>query len=1728
MSRRSPGIAMALLVVLASRGPAQEDALCALLLDVNAARGERREALLVRAGEHAKGLVERLRAERLPQPLRPLACEALSRSPEGRRALIDVVEQLGLSSPAEVLQALGKVAATADADGQVALDGLLDLLTQSCASAERPHLAVLATALGESGSASAAPALAEGLCTEPSQLRPFAEALLALGQVQPAATTESLLTAASDLELPVEHRAWVHVVLGELGSPGAVDALSAALDEAVRTGAASPAEQAAALALGKIATPAANQALLSVEARAAEPLRTWAIEALAGSVNAPQAPDLVRKLQGRVSQVRVAEGEGPTLDAFLGTLRVLTGRPGASYAELREAPALVPAAYVQVAEPEPAVTWVDGVLLALVLALPLAIRAWVLRRAERRGEAGAGGGAAALATLLLVGLGQVSRGQAQGAVHELLRDVDTRVVAGDELQQRLMDLRHSDLQELARSLEHLPRPEVLRALAAIRGGEELLLEIARAPGARNVALEALGECATERALEPLFDLMMEADAADQERTGRAFSQVLMRANGGEASRWRAALRCLVADTLHQPQGAGFEAGARALATLVDVDGWRAADDLRAALLGPLRRQALNLLAGLPLDDGEAVGAGRELVQPVVLDIVRAPDSGAVDHALALQALGVWGDQECLGELLTALEGESEAVQANARRALERLTGEKLESVEGWRRFVGSASWRSDRMDALLAALDDRTVTGRARDQAIRAVGKLRDPRAIELLLRLLEQRPPEQDALSACVALAYLSDDRALNPLDHVANDPGSGASNALRERAAWAWRAIRGERPGDGGPPGSWSGIGTSTAAANQALSFARERASAARPTAPSRPAAAAAPPSRFPVRLLLLGVAVLLVAIGTAAAVNEVRSEEQKRARGHRLFRAQERHFTREVTERIALIERNEADPESKKHGKPAHAAQAKPRALEPVMTAGGRLRLLEDLRARLEQDMTDVEFASWTRVLQELEKAMPDARTRQARMSLVAIGLRRRAGQSVDESVENLWRTVMDQVRSDAERAAAVMDVAAIDRRKADVQAEIESMKARLELLEHELAWVEAVTPAVVAAAPTPVEAAPEPAAPVQVSNEQELVEAAPRSVLIRPSGRLLKPSSGRLTALCDEAGHVSWQAAPQTSKESRPAADSSRMQPPSGRLIARSSARFKALGSQPPVQQAAEPPRAAEPPCLDVKSLPLAGLPKDEPSTQVDDPTTQAIFQAGSAELQALADIVDPEEAPAAASDAGETVALGLGLTMPLTAELQALGHLVDPDEPSEFEAMRAAAEAADDAPAEERPVARAEAAPSVVEEEPAVEDAPAVSANPAPAMDQVMDEAALGQGLMMPLTADLQTLGDLVDPDEPAAAVEEPEAETAPEQGARVDDPQSTTGLAQPGSAELQFLAGLVDPEDPPTLLPGQESSAAATPEALALGRGMLAPATAELKALAELVDPDESPGAPAIPPGEFKLLRPLGRGSQASVWEAVGHDGERVAIKLLPIHAGEASTRRFIREAELATELDSPYIVKVHGLRTTRDDRGYLVMDLVKGTSLAERLGRSALAMPEVLRLADHMARALVAAADKGVVHRDITPHNVLLSVDGTARLTDFGIGKQEGAETGLTRSGASMGTLPYMAPEQVVDAKSVTLKVDIYSCAATLYHAVTGRPILVPEQFQTLHMSLEETVRTWIRARPRPTSLRRDCPPELEALLDEMLHEDPAERPSAREVLRSVERLRRKMVPTA
>jgi eukaryotic-like serine/threonine-protein kinase len=213
-----------------------------------------------------------------------------------------------------------------------------------------------------------------------------------------------------------------------------------------------------------------------------------------------------------------------------------------------------------------------------------------------------------------------------------------------------------------------------------------------------------------------------------------------------------------------------------------------------------------------------------------------------------------------------------------------------------------------------------------------------------------------------------------------------------------------------------------------------------------------------------------------------------------------------------------------------------------------------------------------------------------------------------------------------------------------------------------------------------------------------------------------------------------------------------------------------------------------------------------------------------------------------------------------------------------------------------------------------------------------------------------------------------------------------------------------------------------------------------------------VVPVEEMPGLQTI--GGYDLVAKIAEGGMGTVYKGRRQlTGEIVAIKIVPPHllTNPVFLKRFEQEYSATKEIDHPNIVRT--IEFGREGNApYLVMEYVEGESLGQRLERTPrFAEREAIQLISQVAQGLHKAHKKGLVHRDVKPDNILITPDGLAKLTDFGLIKEIETDLNLTRTGRGLGTPHFMAPEQFRNAKNADVRCDIYSLAATLYQMVTG-----------------------------------------------------------------------------
>jgi serine/threonine protein kinase len=262
--------------------------------------------------------------------------------------------------------------------------------------------------------------------------------------------------------------------------------------------------------------------------------------------------------------------------------------------------------------------------------------------------------------------------------------------------------------------------------------------------------------------------------------------------------------------------------------------------------------------------------------------------------------------------------------------------------------------------------------------------------------------------------------------------------------------------------------------------------------------------------------------------------------------------------------------------------------------------------------------------------------------------------------------------------------------------------------------------------------------------------------------------------------------------------------------------------------------------------------------------------------------------------------------------------------------------------------------------------------------------------------------------------------------------------------------------------------------------------------------------------------GPYRLLKKLGEGGMGVVYEAVHQGiGHHVAIKLLAPQFNSQSeyVSRFLNEARAAAAIDHPGIVQVIDSGRLQDGSTYLIMELLKGESLAARVQSGEQPLFHVLYIGWQIASALAAAHTAGIVHRDLKPHNVMLIPDPMVltgervKILDFGIAKLAHAGHDATRSNVIMGTPRYMSPEQCRGAARVDDKSDVYSLGVILFEMLAGRPLFEPETpngYLFLHV---------IEPPPRLRTVAPEVPEQVAALVQQLLAKQPDARPTMQQV---------------
>ena len=265
----------------------------------------------------------------------------------------------------------------------------------------------------------------------------------------------------------------------------------------------------------------------------------------------------------------------------------------------------------------------------------------------------------------------------------------------------------------------------------------------------------------------------------------------------------------------------------------------------------------------------------------------------------------------------------------------------------------------------------------------------------------------------------------------------------------------------------------------------------------------------------------------------------------------------------------------------------------------------------------------------------------------------------------------------------------------------------------------------------------------------------------------------------------------------------------------------------------------------------------------------------------------------------------------------------------------------------------------------------------------------------------------------------------------------------------------------------------------------------------------------------------YRIDARLGEGGSAMVFKVMDLElNEPVAIKLFrPSLQTDQLVARFKMELSLSRQLNHPNIVRLFDMGQHEGWR-YITLELLYGEDVATLLKKFPKGLPLQVGISilEQAASGLQAAHDRGVIHRDVKPQNLFVTREGSVKLMDFGIAKKEHTP-GVTVEGMMAGTPEFMSPEQINGFSNVTFQTDIYSLGATAYAMFTGAPPFESPKLMELLMAHVNT------APPPPRARNPALPPELEALILNLLQKDPAQRlATCRDVVGAAQQLRMKL----
>jgi serine/threonine protein kinase len=253
--------------------------------------------------------------------------------------------------------------------------------------------------------------------------------------------------------------------------------------------------------------------------------------------------------------------------------------------------------------------------------------------------------------------------------------------------------------------------------------------------------------------------------------------------------------------------------------------------------------------------------------------------------------------------------------------------------------------------------------------------------------------------------------------------------------------------------------------------------------------------------------------------------------------------------------------------------------------------------------------------------------------------------------------------------------------------------------------------------------------------------------------------------------------------------------------------------------------------------------------------------------------------------------------------------------------------------------------------------------------------------------------------------------------------------------------------------------------------------------------------------------GTLRLVRKIADGGMGSVWIAEHLVlGTEVAVKFMsgPWAAVPSARARFLREARMTANIDSPHVVRVLDCRHNEADEPYLVLELLHGETLEQRVRRHGpLSVFEVVEIVAQTCEALAATHEAGIVHRDLKPENVFLVAGPTTfvKLLDYGVAKPMKRDDCLDVDRLPAGTPQYMSPEHMFEPETTDVRSDLFSLAAVAYFALTRRTPFEADSIEGLYFAIDGGTFA------RPSELRPELPPALDRWFEKALAHDPKDR---------------------